>query len=197
MNKITTMAICAVAIAGFTLSGCSKKGEDDPFISLRSRDSRLKGEYDLTGVSIKTDTKNTSGTTTTESTTESSYSGGVETTTKTNVKTPTTRKYNMSLMIDKDGTITLTWEDFNTKGESNGVKTIQGNWVWESTAKHKSGITLAIPGDPSGLGLTNTWNVQELKNKEVIFTRDSYSKNVTTNSTGESTGNTTLTFTSK
>lgn len=72
-NTFAVMAIVGVT----TVSSC-KKGENDPFLSLRSRKARVTGEWKLTKGTV-TETDNSRGTTNSEVTTyteTTSSSGG-------------------------------------------------------------------------------------------------------------------------
>lgn len=60
------LTVILIALYGFTFSGCFKKGDEDPFFSLRTRKARLIGEWDITewkvdGVSILSETDSYTG----------------------------------------------------------------------------------------------------------------------------------------
>jgi hypothetical protein len=59
MKKLT-QSVLAILVVASSITAC-KKGEDDPFLSLRSRDARLMGEWKLTAIAGKT-TATSSGT---------------------------------------------------------------------------------------------------------------------------------------
>jgi hypothetical protein len=117
--------LIAVAIVSVTVQSC-KKGEDDPAISLRSRDARLIGEWKLTKYDSKRDVRvastntNVNGISRTEtlSITEA-FDGSVQTTTVAyqdaelggaTKSDNTTSRSNYSLEMDilKDGTCKIT-----------------------------------------------------------------------------------------
>ncbi len=106
------LMILVVGISG--IQSC-KKGEEDPFMSLRSRKARLTGEWQVTSYETKNSTNGTvtfseslSGTTLTTS------SGGVS----------DTETYSYDFTFEKDGTYkTIEVED-------NVTKTITGNWAF-------------------------------------------------------------------
>lgn len=196
MKKLSNFWILALVVVAFgTITSCSKKGDDDPFLSFKSRDSRLAGEWTLIGIDGSAKTVATYNGKTTETSSVRTYSGKEETITPSKGN-PTTRSYTLSLVIDKDGIITYTTEGFDLKGVSTGISTIQGTWNWETTAKHKSAITIDVSG-PGVLPLMGTWNISQLKNKEIVFSKSS--REVTSNSTSntEITSSLSVTFIGK
>lgn len=119
MKKILTYASLALILTGSTLSFNScKKGKDDPFLSFRSRNSRLIGKWKLS----KTDGAVTSNSSSTSSTSNESiksvYDGTsvVNTYTGTDVNSGATTTTNITekstialdMEILKDGTVTIT-----------------------------------------------------------------------------------------
>lgn len=114
----------AVTSAGFVAS--CKKGEEDPTISLRSRDGRMIGEWKLVSQEMTTTDNNSfgssAGATVNNTTTVSSVADGSMTVTTTEVETDptntttptvtttTTEKsdYTMSLNITEDGRAVIT-----------------------------------------------------------------------------------------
>ncbi len=196
MKKFTNYAMLAMFILSLTsLVSCSKKGEDDPFLSFKSRDTRLAGDWTLTSMDGSAKSTSVVRGTTTENSTVVTYSGSEQTTTPS-TGNPSTKKYTLSLVIDKDGTITYTHERFNTDGESTGVSTIQGSWNWETTGKRKSGINIDISG-PSDLPLMGSWDVTQLKNKEIVFSKSTRVETSSNDVEKEDISTTSITFTGK
>jgi len=196
MKKLNNYAILVLFVLSLTsIVGCSKKGEDDPFLSFKSRDARLAGEWALTSVDASTKSTSVYKGTTTETSSETTYSGKEQTTTRSKGD-PITTKYTLSLVIEKNGTITYTYEGFNTKDVSTGISTIQGSWNWETTGKRKSAINIDITG-PSAFPLMGTWDVSQLKNKEIIFSKSTFVKSSSTDQEKEDVSSTSLIFTGK
>jgi hypothetical protein len=190
MKKLLILGIAALATAG-TLQSC-KKGENDPFLSLRSRKARLAGEWKLTSSENKNE-QTYMGTTTTSTRT---YDG----TTETLVMTPggtSTSEYTITLTIEKDGTYTRVYT------EDGETTTTKGTWIFlnrskENELKNKEAIMLTQTSTSEG-GETTTMDdlngevieIDQLKSKEMIWkTYYSYS-----NDTGSETNTFTGTFT--
>lgn len=74
MKIKTTLFIAILGLGFFNLSSC-KKGTEDPFFSFKTREARMKGEWQLTNVTGEEKSQNYNGT--------YSYSNGVLTFTKT------------------------------------------------------------------------------------------------------------------
>jgi hypothetical protein len=125
MKKLT-QSVLAILVVASSITAC-KKGEDDPFLSLRSRDARLIGEWKLTAVTGKTTATSTetvtdpSGTlTTTENLTiDENYNGSVleqkisysiaESPGTTESESTTSRtNLTLELTINDDGTASVT-----------------------------------------------------------------------------------------
>ena len=188
MKKIKIVLLMIVAVI-FILPSC-KKGENDPFLSLKTRKARITGEWTLkegtsTGTSVNGSTTSTHTSTYTSSTCTSSSSG-----------TSTTTPYTEKLTIDKDGT--FKWE-INDNGD---MDTYEGAWYFgrknkELDIKTKETVCLAITKDTYLSGGTTTIDtytgtnaiaypvvlqIDMLKNKEMTVKMDG-----TYNSTGGST----------
>lgn len=114
MKKVRIMLLALIGLTMIMpLSSC-KKGADDPMISLKSRESRLAGEWDVTSyVSVST-----SGTTTTTNT----YDDG--SLTYVSGSTTQTGSYTWTWTIDKKGTYnfkrTTTWSGSSDTYEEEG-----------------------------------------------------------------------------
>ena len=196
MKKLLILGIAALATAG-TMQSC-KKGENDPFLSLRSRKARLAGEWKLTSSESKSEQTYMGATTTTTRT----YDGTTETTSQTfgGSTTTTTSDYTINLTIEKDGTYTQVYTDT----EDGETTTTKGTWIFlkrskENELKNKEAILLTQTSTTEG-GETTTMTdlsgdvieIDQLKNKEMIWkTHYSYSDD-SGSETNEFTGTFTL-----
>jgi hypothetical protein len=150
MKKVTFICIILGVIMVLPFfSGC-KKGEQDPFLSLRSRDGRLIKEWKLTKMEgtrlyhqlVPKDSTNTTnysfdGTTRTKTVTSSGTSNATVTT--------MTGAYDMT--INEDGSIAIN-EVMTTSGTSSVTTTLtsQGTWVWVTGNKKKDHLQLSLGG---------------------------------------------------
>ncbi len=125
MKKQILKLSFAVAIIALVFSGC-KKGENDPFISLKSRTARLAAEWELSAMDYTTTSVGSSYT----FTDKYSYSSGIQTVTSTttvggNSSTSTsTQTLTQKFTFEKDGTYKV---EINDDGD---LETIEGNWAW-------------------------------------------------------------------
>lgn len=165
-KKLINFVFVGIAIAGLSaITGC-KKGENDPFLSLRSRKARITGEWKLsegtsTNTSIFGGVSNTSTTIYTGTTCSSNGS---------------TYQYSETFTIEKDGTYKV---DIIDDGYA---YSISGNWFFagkikDIDLKNKEAIML-VAQEYNEPGYTETYNglyggevliMDQLKNKEVIF----------------------------
>lgn len=167
-----------VAFMGFillSLAGC-KKGENDPFLSLRSRKARLAGEWSLSyqeyarqsvvGNTTSSEVRHfDSGTETSSSTVIVSGS-----TVSSNVSTI---HYTLTLTIEKDGTFS------QVRSENNETTTSEGTWIFlkkskEDELKNKEAILLTTKKITTPGGTTTVegvsgevYLIDQLKNKEM------------------------------
>ncbi len=188
----STLMLLLISAVGF--QSCGKKGENDPAISFKSRDTRLAGNWDLVGLSETETTVTERNGTETSTTTSRSYSNGVEERTSSSGNVSTSN-YEIKLEISKDGTIKYTMEAFDNDGKSTGVTTVEGDWNWTTTGKRKSGINIELPGNNNPIN--GTWDLNQLKNKEIIFSRSEYQKTTNSNLVMTSTGELSMTFQGK
>ncbi|MFK8037985.1 MAG: hypothetical protein AB8B74_06830 [Crocinitomicaceae bacterium] len=160
-RKMSIALACIFFASGF--SAC-KKGENDPFLSLRSRDSRLSGTWELVSIDLnQTGTEIYNGNewgfeyTVTYSDDvyiwyyKSTYEDSLNS--ETNVDGDTISSYMNTLSIDKNGNTTanVTADDYTS--EQTGV------WYWANTAKKKTHLLL----DGS------TFTLDRLTNKEMVL----------------------------
>ena|ERR1035438_9079422 len=115
-------------IFAFTNNGC-KKGADDPFLSFRSRNSRLVKNWTLTSSNYTQTIVNTSPAST--STTTKTFNGGVLTIVNAS-GTTTTESYSLHLDFDKNGSI------LNMDEIANAVANNMSNyWEWGNDKSNK------------------------------------------------------------
>lgn len=155
--------VCMTCI--LQLTSC-KKGVDDPLLSLRSRKARLIGNWELIDFTYNSfdghefRPLNYSY--------QGSFKDGIVTVKERsqidNVFHDTTYQYPYSyhIHIRKDGTY---WYR-----EKEGSVTLeqQGTWIWESSAKRKSEITLRSDWQQTPNG-HRSYHVQELRNKKLVL----------------------------
>lgn len=162
MKKFFTM----FAIAGLLMTtGCSKKGENDPFLSFKTRNARITGTWTLTSSESTSTNIWTSGGTTVTTSSSTTYDGNLLTNTSGGTSWSST--YSQEMTINKDGTYTM-------KTISDGdISEGSGYWWWLSDKKKKT--RLALDDD------WNSFDIDQLKNKEMIIKQDSWSKDTDTN----------------
>lgn len=152
-NFLKVMIVLFIGV--LTLEGC-RKGENDPLISLRSRDARVTGEWKLVEFeSTRTEVYSEDNTTVTVVRT-ASYDG--TTWTRTNPGGTNSFSYSRNIIIDKDGKYVFKEAEDGDRYEESG------RWSWLDDAKNKRRILLDSHG---------TFYIDQLKNSEMIFTVDS------------------------
>jgi hypothetical protein len=215
MKKLIVLSLAAIALMA-NLSSC-KKGENDPFLSLKSRKARVVGEWTVTkeeGTSQDISKISFGGVTVTTTTNETStYNGTLFTSTSVTTSSaggnPLENTYNdvytQSYTFEKDGSFTL--ETVYTG--QNYTEKIEGTWAFVGKSKtaelkNKEAIALSITKySDIDNGVTTTYSatgfddsiiiaIDRLKNKEMVFIREStYSE--PNGDTGSSSLTTTLT----
>lgn len=171
MKRYTLLLLIIISL-GFVFQSC-KKGENDPFLSLRSRKARITGEWIL---------KSGTTTITENDTTEVLTYDGINAVSSINGSFPLTEKWK----INKNSS-------FERIIHNNGnVFTYKGNWTFnhknkEADIKNKEAVTFvyeyfnAVYAGGTG-NYTETYSgiespattyiIDELKNKEMIFSND-------------------------
>jgi hypothetical protein len=168
---ITVMALVAVT----TFTGC-KKGEEDPFISLRSRTSRITGEWLVNSFETTENSTNSSSTnnvTSTGSTTQThkydgttySVSGSTTNQNTTVNDAPGTGKATISYLFEKDGSVKMT-RSTEITSEQTVVQQNSPSTGWTTTTVNTVTTT-------ENMVWTGTWNFldgigKELKKRESI-----------------------------
>lgn len=175
MKKLK-IALLTLLAAVILLPSC-KKGKDDPFISLKSRDSRITAKWKLTSITgTESDITISSGSTTNQSKSVT-YNGSTEISTTTTTITgfptqtnTTTSIYSYDMTIDKLGVVT-----YNLTAPPDSY-TGNGTWVWASNNKNKDVINISLNGT-GGFLFSGSYDIDQLKSKELVFknTTDEYS----------------------
>lgn len=192
MKTTIKVALAALMIAGVSLESC-KKGENDPFLSLRSRKARVTGDWTVK----KGEGTRTSGSTTTTWT----FDGATYTQTQGSNSVSTSETITMN--FEKDGTYKMVTTITDASVNYTDVTTETGTWNFTGKIgddKNKDHIVMRTltSTDVTTIGsssttTTDTWTgdnapanvmyIDELKNKEMIFTWDGSYNNGSSTST--------------
>ena len=180
MNNSIKLAALALVIAATSFSGC-KKGTDDPFLSLKSRKSRVAGDWKASaGTGTMVD--GSSSTTTTWTFTDPNLVTTVGT------FPAVTETYSFTLSIMTDGT----YKSVETTTIPSNTQTVTEEGFWNFTGrigedKNKDHLVLKaksqITQNSSTSSITtytwtgddmpsSVWYLQELKSKEMIVSWD-------------------------
>lgn len=197
IRKFISRAFLAAAILPLALSlNSCKRGEDDPFLSFRTRDARLMGEWTVASIESKQEINNSVNSSVTNTLVEITYSGAdikldstIVTNTTTYKRTYTNKEYSMTLNIMEAGVMEGIEKYGNKTVTGTGItgaletimtyrSSIKGYWKWATDDKSKSTVTLST-GPVSvafgGLGVI-TYQIQKLTNKEVVLIYNDYEK---------------------
>lgn len=184
-NSVKLIAMAAI-IAATSFPGC-KKGEGDPFLSLKSRKSRAAGEWKVTAFSTTytdpsgTDTETFDGTTVTytSGTTTVTYAGEY---TYTIEKDGTFKSHSMESSTGYSQTIdeTGTWNFTSGVGEMKNKSQIV-LWTLSRTVTTVVGTSTTTNTDTyTGLDAPGmVYDIYELKSKEMIWKQKGTSSNGT------------------
>ena len=180
INFLLSLALKAFLILAFsaTFFGCGV-GEDDPSISLRSRDNRLKGEWKLTKMNnVLRMTSFTPGSPQTESSQKVTYDGftlKISTSINGAPVADSTVGFSYSMEVKDDGELAY---DYTTVINGLGVKSSGKDiWYWLNSEKNKSKVYLnntfirfgTVAGNlPINL-LPSEFDVKGLKNEELTL----------------------------
>lgn len=177
--------ISGIILSGIFFEGC-KKGEEDPFLSLRSRKARLEGEWKLnSGTSTYSQPSSNTNTTTT-------FTNTTQTTTGTVWGLPVnnTSPYTFTIKMNKDGTYEST---INDDGD---ITLEKGRWTFAGGTgdyKKKEQVVMSPTSVTDENGNTTTYansdyssayDLVMLKNKEMKI---KLSQSTTTSSGGTTT----------
>lgn len=152
-------------VMGLTIASC-KKGENDPAISLKSRDSRITGEWNLKNISgdFITQSENIDGEIETYKQ-SISYDNGVITITDNDGDTESSQ-YLFELDILDDQSFTLlnkiTYDDTDFEEYS-----VSDQWYWLDGVKNKSQIFLPGFNEVTFFGYDDALIIDRLTNKEM------------------------------
>ena len=147
--KKTIYLLSGIILSAIVFNGC-KKGDEDPFLSLKSRKARLEGDWKLnsgTETYVQPATLTNTSTTYTNSTaatTGSSFGFNVS----------QTVAYTLEIKIDKNGTYT------KTENNDGDVTTEQGRWVFAGGAgdyKNKEQVVMSPTSITDKNGNTTTY----------------------------------------
>lgn len=154
--KKQSFKYAVIAVLSLTFLAACKKGENDPFLSLKSRNARITGTWKLTSQE-STQTEVNNGMTEVYTT---SFDGTYLT--NTNPGGSSTTSYSHTIEIDKDGKYKMTRLDGGVTYEN------QGNWWWIDSKKKK--VRIAFDDD------WGSFYIDRLTNKEMVLKLDeSYS----------------------
>ena len=176
--KNNLVKLTGVLLLGTLALGGCKKGENDPFLSLRSRDARVTGEWKLTDYNSESTTVSSSNGTVVTSTSTAVLSSSLLTTTSGG--SSFAYSFTEDLTINDDGTFT------QTDVVDAQTSTTTADWTWMDDTKDK--VKISLDG--------SVYYIDELKNSEMVLMQTSYSKSL--DSTGdytETTTTVTLTYT--
>jgi hypothetical protein len=177
MKKTLSFMLVTLLTASTFLTSC-KKGEDDPFLSVKSRKSRVVGEWKMiSGTSTEID-QNSTYTTTTTITYSGTSAAESETIASSTSTTTTTSDYSYTqeFIFDKDGSFS------GTIVEDGITTTFEGTWNFTGgvkEAKNKSQIILTYSktvydGNTytyDGNIFTDIYDIKELRSKKMVLTR--------------------------
>jgi hypothetical protein len=180
MKKVKIALLMLMAVV-FILPSC-KKGENDPFLSLKSRKGRMVGEWTLKEGST---TETQSGGTTTSTFTATQL-------TETDASGTTIYPYTEKVTYDKDGTFKIETSQTYTVGSISQIVTdiYEGCWYFagankELELKNKEQVIMTVTKETYTSGSTTdiyTWSgascpiftmlLDELKSKESVVILD-------------------------
>lgn len=174
----TAVKFLALILLGMSLlfSSC-RKGEDDPFLSFRSRNARLSGDWKLDAAKFRREDKLDQKIVATTYT----FEGNVMTGVQSQLGFPNyigTSTYREFVTFEKDGT-------YNMKIISDSENsTTSGNWMWlyendEIDLANKEAVAMTVTKDSDGnmySGKSNPvnliWVFKELSNKKIVVEID-------------------------
>ena len=165
------LIILAAGLFVMTAQSCTKKGENDPFLSFKTRDARITGIWELTSSRSVWEDETTGGGTFSSSKTEEIVEDGVRKTNDWVDGVPvnnTEENVTGELTINKDGTYSsvgtsqLTLVNGIFVATTQTTSTSDGYWWWLNDKKKKTRIAF---DDDAG-----SMNIDRLKNKEMVIT---------------------------
>jgi hypothetical protein len=155
-KSISLIALALMVFSGVFFTGC-KKGEDDPFISFKSRDARITAKWKLVNYeSLESGTNSFTGST---YTTTVSYNGTLLTTTSTNNGTDIV-SYTVEMEILKGGEYTY------NEVRDGSVEYGKDTWYWFNNTENKGAILLQ--GNFGGI-----FQIDRLSSSELVLSANS------------------------
>lgn len=175
MKKILIITAIISTIASISMS--CRKGPNDPFLSLRSRDTRLIGIWKLSNITIDSTVtkKSTLNPIETDYTTKVFYVDSIKKTAK-GIENTIDSVYYETLVINEDGTYSDTIKSRKVTMTKFNKRVVYNNWFWLDEKKNKEGIMLI------GFG---TFSVDRLAWKEIVL--KSTKQTIRENQSGETT----------
>lgn len=177
------LSACLLLVMGF--SGCMRKGEDDPFISFRSRDARLKNDWKMNRMETTIAITTTQPGNVQQRLVYTSIFDGRNMTVRlsgNDMPLDTVFGYTYTMRVKDDGKLDYTYSTIlgGLAVRSDGEE----QWFWISDDRKKAKVYLGnaivaaatagfnLPVDYSFLtaGLMREFNVQELRNKDLVLT---------------------------
>jgi hypothetical protein len=192
---IRFLPLLALLFTTAFVSSC-KRGEEDPFFSLRSRDKRVMGEWVVSTIESRQELNSSSNSNVTNTIIEMKYSGdnmvvdtSITTNTTTYKRTLTSKEYSSTLNIMEGGvlegvekfsdeTVTGTGITGATTNIQSIKNSIKGYWKWGHDDKNKGTLTLSTGGTGmafGGFGIV-TYQIQKLTDKEIVLIYADYDK---------------------
>lgn len=199
MKTLKYIAIASIAITASLSTSC-KKGENDPFLSLSSRKARLSGEWTVSSSYSKS--TNTSGSNTMININD--FNGSVNTYTYTfnGLATSSTENKTIEFTINRDGSFSKTTVNTTDeeKYEETGIWTFAGK---DKTSEYKNKEVVVFytqktvytdltdnstsTEETTSVNFGDTYVIDQLKGKEVIFKASQSSSDNSNSNTSEST----------
>lgn len=195
-NLIIRFVPLLALIASVALVSSCKRGEEDPFLSFRSRDARLMGEWTLSSLEVRQEINESNNSLVTNTIVEEKFSGdsyttdsSITTNTTTYKRTNTLKGYSVVMNIMEGGILEGTEKFSNETVTGTGItgattftqdikNSIKGYWKWGYDDKNKRTVVLSV--GPIGVAFgqlgTNTYQIQKLTNKEMVLIYNDYQK---------------------
>jgi hypothetical protein len=187
-NKLFTGLNALLLLTVISFTSC-KKGENDPFLSFKSRTARLKGDWTLGLKNATISNATNDGTTLTTVTVNGNYNGTEENVVTVSDSTVTSVfRYTFNINFDENGSYSYTLNLFRPTGDpgapyNNSIYTVSGAWAWLDQGADKLGLSLsndfnpAIPDslNPNTLfpyNLSGSYYVDKLASDELVLKRD-------------------------
>ncbi|HNW99159.1 MAG TPA: hypothetical protein PKK00_12185 [Bacteroidales bacterium] len=172
MKKVK-IALLMLLAAVIILPSC-KKGENDPFLSLKTRKARITGEWELKEGTITGVNSGTTWTRTFNGTTCTLTSGSFNSTAPYTQKITIVKDGTYKIDINDDGDLSTEEGDwyFGRKNKDLDVKTKEVVVFHETQYTSTSGTTTTTTTYTGSSCPISTITIDELKNKEIIIKYD-------------------------